>query len=110
MGSGFKKRVICIIIALFIALPGIAQAADSYKKPYSRHHVPPGVFVELTDNFYKALKNDQSLHNRVYTNRVTDEYLRQIAVSTRFMVETNLKIIEQQEKIIELLEKGRGKY
>lgn len=33
------------------------------------------------------------------------EYLREIAVSTRYMVESNLKIIKQQERMIELLEK-----
>ena len=48
-------------------------------------------------------KADQAGH---LSSRTSDkEYLRQIAVSTRYMVESNLKIIKQQERMIKLLEK-----
>jgi pyruvate-formate lyase len=56
----------------------------------------------LTEDFYRALRNEGT---KTYTTGGQDEYLRQIAVSTKFMVETNLRIIEQQARMIELLEK-----
>jgi hypothetical protein len=62
------------------------------------------VEVHLTESFYRALGEQGA---KTYTNSVSDDYLRQIAVSTRFMVETNLRIIEQQARIIELLEKAQ---
>jgi len=62
------------------------------------------VEVHLTESFYRALGEQGA---KTYTNSVSDDYLRQIAVSTRFMVETNLRIIEQQTRIIELLEKAQ---
>ena len=57
--------------------------------------------VELTESFYKALRDEG---NRKYNTNKSEEYLRQIAVSARYAVESNLKIIKQQERIIELLE------
>ncbi|MBW2369550.1 MAG: hypothetical protein JRH15_16895 [Deltaproteobacteria bacterium] len=108
MGFGLKRFSIVITIATIVAWPGISFPTDTDHKP-ARPHVPPGVFIELTDDFYRALKNDRSMENRVYTNRVADEYLRQIAISTRYMVETNLRILDQQDKIIQLLEEQHGK-
>jgi hypothetical protein len=58
--------------------------------------------VELTESFYRALRAEGA--NKTYRTDISEEYLRQIAVSSRFTVESNLKIIKQQERIIELLE------
>lgn len=58
--------------------------------------------VELTESFYRALRAEGA--NKTYTTDMSEEFLRQIAVSSRFAVESNLKIIRQQERIIELLE------
>lgn len=69
----------------------------------SRHGVPQGVFINLTKDFYRELEKPEA-GERVYGTRQADEYLRQIAVSAKFTVETNLHIIHQHEKIIELLE------
>ena len=68
------------------------------------YNLPPGVYVELTEDFYQALKHDSPDNVKRYHNLSSDEYLRQIAVSSRFMVETNLQILKQQEKILQLLE------
>jgi hypothetical protein len=57
--------------------------------------------LQLTEDFYHALRSEGA---KTYTTDLSDEYLRQIAVSTRFMVETNLKILQQQNRIIQLLE------
>ena len=63
---------------------------------------PPSriIEVELTESFYEALRDEG---NRKYSTNQSEEYLRQIAVSARYAVESNLKIIKQQEHIIELL-------
>lgn len=68
------------------------------------YNLPPGVYVELTEDFYQALKHDHPDNVKRYTNKSSDEYLRQIAVSSRFMVETNIQILKQQERILQLLE------
>lgn len=58
--------------------------------------------VELTESFYRALRAEGT--HKTYRTDASEEYLRQIAVSSRFTVESNLKIIKQQDRIIELLE------
>jgi hypothetical protein len=64
------------------------------------------ITIELTEDFYRALRNETA---KTYSTDRHDEYLRQISVSTKFMVETNLRIIEQQARMIELLEKQATK-
>ena len=67
---------------------------------------PPGTYIELTESFYRALQNESSSGERIYGNAgKSDEYLRQIAISTKFIVETNIQILKQQEKLIELLDR-----
>ena len=61
--------------------------------------------LQLTEDFYRALRTDGA---KTYATDQSDEYLRQIAVSTRFMVETNLRLLRQQERIIQLLEASRA--
>lgn len=69
----------------------------------SGYQIPEGVYIKLSKEFYDAIKNDHSTGTKVYTNDPSIEYLKQIAISTRFLVETNLEILKQQEKMIELL-------
>lgn len=64
------------------------------------YQIPDGVYIKLTKDFYEALKNQSS---KVYTNNPSEEYLKQIAVATKFMVETNLEILKQQGKLNEML-------
>ena len=66
---------------------------------------PRDVYIELTKGFYESLTNGSRCGNYRYTtNDPSIEYLKEISISTRFMVETNLQILRQQEKIIELLQ------
>jgi hypothetical protein len=67
------------------------------------NHPSKRVDIELSEDFYKALNTENS---KSYTTNKSDEYLRQIAISTRFMVESNLQILNRQEQIIALLEKS----
>lgn len=81
------------MLCLFAFYGNEAVAADDHV-----NHIE----VELTESFYRALRAEGA--NKTYRTDTSEEYLRQIAVSSRFTVESNLKIIKQQERIIELLE------
>ena len=68
------------------------------------NRIPEGVYIKLTKDFYEALKNEGSRGPKVYSNNPSSGHLKEIAISTRFMVETNLQILRNQEQIIELLQ------
>lgn len=78
----------------------------------ARGKVPEGVYLELTRDFYEALMDEGSGGTKVYSNDPSLEYLKQISISARFMVETNLEILRMQERIIQRLDalsKNRNK-
>jgi len=83
---------------LWTPTPVLAQDADS------KVHVPEGVYINLTREFYESLKGDGKGGAKVYSNDPSIEYLKEIAISSRFMVETNLQILRQQERILQLLQ------
>ena len=89
-------------------MPVLLSAQDAG----NRYQIPEGVYIKLTKDFYEALKNGGSGGAKVYTNDPSDEYLKQIAISAKFMVETNLEILKQQERMNQMLDsllKGRKK-
>jgi hypothetical protein len=96
LGSGFA-----IVLSVLMVLHLQTAGAESGSKDQRRK-----ITIELTEEFYRALRNEGA---KTYTTDRQDDYLRQIAVSTKFMVETNLRIIEQQAQMIELLEKQAAK-
>lgn len=103
--SNFNKRTMVVAVLgawvlLSLMTYHVAAADDASKKNEKR------VYIELTEEFYQALKTES---NKRYSTNPSDDYLRQIAISTRFMVKTNLQILERQEQIIKLLEKQQGK-
>ncbi len=61
------------------------------------------IYLELTKDFYEALRHEGDRSATVYTNDPSAMHLREIAVSTRFLVQTNLEILRQQETLIQLL-------
>jgi hypothetical protein len=68
-----------------------------------KYALPEGVYIDLTKDFYEALKGEGLSGSRTYSNDLSEEYLKQIAVSTRFMVETNFEVLRQQERLMQLL-------
>ncbi len=93
----FTVVSLCGLMGLAVLVSILSTWAEAGDKPPKRV-----VEVELTESFYKALRAEG---NKTYSTNQSEEYLRQIAVSSRYAVESNLKIIKQQERIIELLEK-----
>jgi nicotinamide mononucleotide (NMN) deamidase PncC len=104
-----KSLSYVIVTAFLILLTWMLVSATGIAGDKERPAAPRGgIYLELTEGFYKALKEDAK-GTRHYSNQMSEEHLRQIAVSTRFMVETNLQILRQQEKMIQLLEEIRAK-
>ena len=93
-----------VFLAVLIMLPSTLVAKDDRV----RDRIPEGVYVELTEEFYEALRNNGYGGSKTYSNDPSKDYLKQIAISTRFMVETNLQILKHQEKMIQLLENLQG--
>jgi hypothetical protein len=92
------SAMLCILIA---GPTGLSSAAAQDGSP--RAQVPEGVYLELTEDFYEALRRESGRDATVYSNDPSADRLKEIAVSARFMVQTNLEILKQQEKMIQLL-------
>jgi len=100
-----SNRVLTALIVaagLFIAGPLGLESARAEDNP-SRIQLPEGVYIDLTKDFYEALRSEGGGSATVYSNDPSQQHLREIAVSTRFMVQTNLEILKQQEAMLHLL-------
>ncbi|HDZ23229.1 MAG TPA: hypothetical protein ENH70_01670 [Desulfobacteraceae bacterium] len=109
--KGWKRAIFCMVAAGLAAILLNAVTITKAESDSSQYRLPDGVYVDLTRDFYEALQGTTDGGKKVYSNNMSDEYLRQIAVSSTFTVRTNLQIIKQQERIIQLLQsiRDRGK-
>ena len=103
------KRIGMIFFGSAFLLTLIMGSTLCAKDDRVRSRIPEGIYIELTEEFYEALRNNGYGGSKTYSNDPSKDYLKQIAISTRFMVETNLQILRQQEKIIQLLEDSHVK-
>jgi predicted ATPase len=101
-----SKGTIYFILIIMIYLSFTNPAFSEDQKTETPE---PTLYIELTDEFYRLLQNETQSGTRVYGKTASDEYLRQISVSTKFIVKTNLQIIKQQEKMIRRLKAIEGK-
>jgi hypothetical protein len=93
------------LVFLTVSLMGLVlgQAWVGYGQDGNhRYRLPEGVYLDLNRDFYQALKEDGG--TKSYSNDMTLNYLREISISSRFMVETNLQILKNQERLIQLLD------
>ena len=86
----------------------LAFSPHAGKEVYGRDsgkqsQLPEGVYLELTKDFYEALRDEAVRGVKVYSDDPSAEYLKEIAVSSRFMVQTNLEILRQQEEMNQML-------
>ena len=95
----------------FFTLPAAIATADDQQAGVRRPHPypPAGISIELTEDFYRALKENGPGGSRTLSTNMSEDYLHQIAIATRYTVETNLQILKQQERIIQLLEALQNK-
>jgi hypothetical protein len=91
-----------VAVALLWVVAGWSSVASGQDSGYKVH-------VDLTKDFYQTLRNEGSAGTKAYSNDPSVEYLREISIATRFMVETNLQILKNQEMIIQLLQFGPEK-
>ena len=98
MNRLFTKVLCCIALVLLLGC-GITVYCTA-KDSESNHDLPEGVYLKLTREFYESLNEN---NKNTYSNNKSTEYLREISISSRFIVESNLQIIRQQEEIIRLL-------
>jgi hypothetical protein len=90
------------VVSLYSLIGAAAILAVPVTGSVAADDPPTQIEVELTESFYRALRAEGT---KTYSTDKSEEYLRQIAVSARYAVESNLQIIKQQERIIELLER-----
>ena len=98
----YGRRSIVVVSLLGFLLLG--QGFLFARQAGSERAIPQGIWLKLDKDFYEALKAEGNGGDKVYSNNPAEDYLRQIAVSSRFMVETNLQILKQQERMIQLLQ------
>jgi hypothetical protein len=102
--KAWKTVLLCLGVAsVFVIIPSALRETRA-ESATRQHRLPQRVYVDLTREFYEALQGTTEGGEKVYSNSMSDEYLRQIAVSSTFTVRTNLQIIKQQERIIQLLQ------
>ena len=99
-----KTRKRSIIAALVVSVIWLGQGLLYAQEEGVNRRIPKGLYIELNKEFYEALKEEGTGGKKVYSNNPSEEYLRQIAISSRFIVETNLQILKQQENMIQLLQ------
>lgn len=103
MNSTYKIYYLILLGALILSVPVIPPST------YAQDSDPAipgtnGLYIELTREFYEALLAKNQRGDRLYSNDPSADYLQEISISMRFMVETNLQILRQQEKILQLLQ------
>ena len=99
-----KSRKRFFVAGLILSVLLLGQGLLYAQEEGANRRIPKGLYIELNKDFYEALKEEGTGQTKVYSNNPSEEYLRQIAISSRFIVETNLQIIRQQENMIELLQ------
>ena len=98
MNKLFTKVSCLFALLLFLGCRITAYCIARDSK--SNHDLPDGVYLKLNREFYESLNDN---NKNTYTNDKSSEYLREISISSRCVVESNLQIIRQQEEIIRLL-------
>jgi hypothetical protein len=98
--SNRTKKFLYASLLILLVVSGITVYCIAEDGSGSNKEMPDGVYLRLNREFYESLRDDSVT---IYSNNKDTGYLREISISSRFMVETNLQIIRQQEEIISLL-------
>jgi len=99
-----KQTGIAFSVGLVLGILLLGSGTGYGQETGSNIHVPEGIYIELTKEFYQALRGEGDRGTKAYSNDPSIKYLRQISISAKFIVETNLQILKQQERIIQLLQ------
>jgi hypothetical protein len=100
----FGSWCYCLVVGM-VWLTLLAAPSWGNPPPPGRYRPPGGQspVVLLNGEFFQAMEKFNNSSGVVYGDR-QEFFLEQIATAERFVVKTNLTLIEQNEKIIRLLE------
>jgi hypothetical protein len=95
---------VCTVSLLLALLPASASAEESSGSVPTTTELE--FHLDLTRQFYEALGHTETSRDRSLSTDtdLSERYLEQIAISTRFMVETNLRLLKEQAEIKALLQ------
>ena len=100
-------RLVAKIGAVFLATGLILSAMSLAAAGQSSANPAPGTgrgsYVILTGEFWQAMEKLSRADASTYGDR-QEPLLEKIAVSSQFVVQTNLTLIKQNDRIIQLLE------
>lgn len=100
---GIRPGVLGIILVIILSLAPFPTCAEEGNRNRIRS-TDIEMHLDLTRQFNAAMREADNGHTRSLGTNYSEIYLRQIAVSTRFMVETNLRILKEQAEIRAVLE------
>jgi len=98
MGMGGAVFLVAAVILAAVPLSTLAQT-----NPASSGGRGGGAYVVLTGEFFEAMEKLSRANATTYGDR-QEPLLEKIAVASQFAVKTNLTIIKQNDRIIQLLE------
>jgi hypothetical protein len=98
LGSWCYCLVLAIVWLTLLVVPSWGDPAAGYRGGGILNPV-----VILNGEFFQAMEKFANSSGAVYGDR-QEYFLEQIATTEKFVVKTNLTLIEQNEKIIRLLE------
>lgn len=95
---------ICAVYLVLALLPASASAEESSVSVPSTTALE--LHLDLTRQYYEALRHTETTRGRSLSTDtdLSERYLEQIAISTRFMVETSLRLLKEQAEIKALLQ------
>lgn len=91
-----SSLVVLLVGGILATPPSHAGGAESYSTPQSH------TYLILSNDFWQAM--EKLAKSGVSYGDKRESLLEQIAVSSQFAVKTNLTLIKQNERIINLLE------
>jgi hypothetical protein len=97
--------VLVAAVSVTSSLPASAQTATppGTTAPRTTQRGGGGPYVILDKDFWEAMERLSRSQGEVYGDR-QEPLLEKIALTSQYMVQTNLTIIKQNERIIQLLE------
>jgi hypothetical protein len=98
LGSWCCRLLVGMLWLTLLAVPSWGNPPAGYRGMGRQSPV-----VVLNGEFFQAMQKFANSSGAVYGDR-TEYFLEQIAITEKFVVKTNLTLIEQNEKIIRLLE------
>lgn len=101
--------LLCLLLAVFLLITLVVPPSQGDESPEgSRHRGVYGKrsYVILSGEFFEAM--EKLAKSGIVTGDRQEQLLEQIAVAQRFTVRTNLALMEQNERIIRLLEEIRN--